>query len=341
MERDEIRNPVSVLDESGGPVNFGWARTPLFFYNPVLIRAPQRHVFGADRYIVFSPTHLIVFEISDGGYLGHISLLVISLKDHRRFFQSFVIPFSLGSIKLPHASDAGSLRFQRKNFRLDFIVMESGARIIKVDIPKFGHRHLRGELVLSAPAGAESMVIHMPWRGEKNAFRYSRSSPWYYAEGVIQFGGAELVFTRDNAWGMLDWIRGVRPRADVHYWAAACGLSENRLVGFNVGYGLADSSMGTENAFFLDGKLHKLDQVTFHIPPSNWLEPWRFTSNDRRLEMNFVPHQEQAEVNRILLYSLKRRQVCGSFSGRVVLDGGEELEFSDITGFAERRKTKH
>jgi hypothetical protein len=185
------------------------------------------------------------------------------------------------------------------------------------------------------------MVTHMPWRGEKDAFRYSRSSPWYYAEGVIQFGGAELVFTRDNAWGILDWSRGLRPRADVHNWAAAGGLSGNPLAGFYVGYGQADSSMGTENAFFLGGKLHKLDQVTFHIPPSNWLEPWRFTSNDRRLEMNFIPHQDQAEGNRILLYSIKRRQVCGSFSGRVLLDGGEELEFSDITGFAERRKTKH
>ncbi|MDR2068369.1 MAG: DUF2804 domain-containing protein, partial [Spirochaetaceae bacterium] len=80
--------------------------------------------------------------------------------------------------------------------------------------------------------------------------------------------------------------------------------------------------------------------VTFHISPANWLEPWRFTSNDNRLEMTFIPNQERSEHNRVLIHSLKRRQVCGFFSGKVILDDGEELEFQNITGMAERRKTQ-
>jgi hypothetical protein len=157
---------------------------------------------------------------------------------------------------------------------------------------------------------------------------------------VVQFGTSELVFTKGKAWGIFDWNRGVRPRADVHYWAAGCGLSEGRQVSFSVGYGSADPSRGTENGFFLDGKLHKLDQVTFHINPANWLLPWRFTSNDNRLEMTFTPHQERLERNRMILYSLTRRQVCGFFSGKAVLDDGSLMEFQNITGFAERRKTR-
>jgi hypothetical protein len=342
MTQHEIVEPVSVLDETGRPVNFGWARSPLFFYNPALIRVPHSRIAESDRYIVFSATHMISFEISDNGYLGYIGVSVISLRDKKRSTQAYTIPFPLGSFGCPSNSDAGSTRVQYKNSALDFIVMKGGARIIKVDIPKFGHhRNLRGALVLSEPPGAESMVNNINWRGEKNAFRYFRSSPWYIAEGVMQFGGSELVFTKDNAWGILDWSRGVRPRADVHYWAAACGMSGGRQIGFNVGYGLADSSHGTENAFFLEGKLHKLDQVTFNIPPVNWLEPWRFTSNDKRLEMHFIPHQERYERNRLFFYSIKRRQVCGSFSGKVVFEDGADLEFHNITGFAERKKTRH
>jgi hypothetical protein len=342
MTQKELRTPVSALDESGRPVNFGWARDALLFYNPALIRAPHRRITESDRYVVFSPTHLIVFEVSDSGYAGYIGVSVVSLKDKKRSTQIYTVPFPLGGFGLPGNSDSGSVRIQRQNSIIDFIVMESGARIVKVDIPKFGHhRNLRGALVLSGPPGAESMVTHMPWRREKSAFRYSRSSPWYIAEGVMQFGGTELVFTKDNAWAILDWNRGVRPRLDVHYWAAACGLSGGRQVGFNIGYGAADSSLGTENAFFLDGKLHKLDQVTFHIPPADWLEPWRFTSNDKRLEMLFIPHQERIERNRMVFYSLKRRQVCGSFSGKVTLDDGRGMEFQDITGFAEQKKTSH
>ena len=110
-------------------------------------------------------------------------------------------------------------------------------------------------------------------------------------------------------------------------------------MGFSVGYNSADSSMGTDNAFFLDGKLQKLDQVTFHIP-SGRNAPWRFTSNDNRLEMTFTPHQERDENHQMFFYSLKRRQLFGSFSGKVILDNGSEFEFKNITGMAERRKSR-
>ncbi|MDR2575394.1 MAG: DUF2804 domain-containing protein, partial [Treponema sp.] len=193
----------------------------------------------------------------------------------------------------------------------------------------------RGELVLSEPAYVESLVYNLPWRNDKYAFRYSRTSPWYAAEGVIQFGPAQIIFSGGNAWGIFDWNRSVRPRADIRYWAASCGLSHGRLVGFSIGHGLIDSSVCTENAFFADGKLHKLDKVTFHIPPSNWFSPWRFTSNDSRLEMIFSPLQMRVDRRQMLYHTVNRRQVYGSFSGKVVLDDGAEMDFYNITGFAE------
>jgi hypothetical protein len=341
MTQIEISAPVSVLDANGRPVNLGWARKPLFSYDPDLNRGPVRRINESDRYIIFSSTHLIMLEILDGGYLGHVTISVVSLLDKNRSTQSFTTPLSLGSFNLPRASETGSVRLQQKKAIIEFAAMEGGTRLLKVDIPHFGRRrHLRGVVVLSPPAGAESLVCHTPWRGEKYAYRLSQRSPWYVAEGVMQFGTAELVFTRGNAWGIFDWSRGLRPRLDVFYWAAACGMAGDKQLGFSVGYGAADASQGTENAFFLDGKLYKLDQVTFHISPGNWLQPWHFTSNDKRLEMTFTPHQERSDHNRLFFHSLKRRQVCGSFSGKLILDNGDVLEFRDLRGIAERRKTR-
>jgi hypothetical protein len=341
MAQNELENPLPTVDENRRPVNFGWARSPLLTYDPFLCGGSRYRLTESDRYIIFSPTHLMILEILDGGILGYIGISVVFLKDKRRSTQSYVIPFPLGAFELPKDSQKGSIRIQQKKGEINFAVMEGGARIIKLDIPKFGHhRHLWGVVVLSADPSSQSIVTHLPWRREKNAFRYSRRSPWYTAEGVMQLSGTEIVFSKGSAWGILDWNRGVRPRSDIRFWAAACGLSGERQIGFNVGYGTADSGFGTENAFFVDGKLHKLDQVTFHISPNNWLEPWRFTSNDNRLEMTFVPNQQRFEHNRVLIHSLKRRQVCGSFTGKVILDTGEELEFQDLTGIAERRKTQ-
>jgi len=340
MPIPEIITPVPALDELGRPQNFGWARSPCFIYDPALLSAPRRSISEFDRYVLFSPTHLAIFEILDDGYLGYLFMSVVSLKDKKRSSQTFVTPFSLGCFDLPKNSETGSIKYTRgKNF-LNFAAMNGGARIIKADIPRFGHhRSLRGEVVLSPPEGAESLVTHMPWRGKGDAFCYSRHSPWYFAEGVIQFGSAELVFTRGNGWGIFNWSRGVRPRSDLRFWAAGCGHVEGRQSGFSVGFNSADSALGTENAFFLDGRLHKLDQVSFHIP-SGRLVPWHFTSNDNRLEMNFKPFQERDENHQMFLYSQKRRQLFGSFSGRVILDDDSTFEFYDITGMAERRKSR-
>ncbi|MDR2094605.1 MAG: DUF2804 domain-containing protein [Treponema sp.] len=340
MNQIEITKPVSVLDDAGKPVNFGWARYPYFNYDPAYIRSNNTTISESDRYFIISPMHILSFEILDNGFLGYAGISVVSLKEKKWNTQVFTSPFTLGALGLSPNSSKGSVRFQKQKAILDFVAMEGGARIIKADIPKFGHRRmLRGEVVLSPPTNAESIVTHMPWRREKNAFRCSCHSPWYTVEGVIQLGATEMIFTRGNAWGIFDWNRGIRPREDLRYQASACGISAGREISFNVGYGSSDAQMGTENAFFTDGRIHKLNQVTFHISPANWLLPWHFTSNDNRLEMTFYPNQERVERHWVLFHSLRRRQVFGYFSGKILLDDGTPLEFQNITGFAERRKT--
>lgn len=340
MSQTEITGPAPVMDEAGRPQNFGWARFPFFEYDHNLVRAPRGRVSEGDRYVLFSPGHMVIFEVLDDGYLGYVFASVISLKDKSRSSHIIVTPFSLGSFDLPGGSESGSIKFSRKKVLLNFAAMDGGARIIKADFPKLSHRHsVRGEVVLTPPEDAESLATHMPWRGKRGAFSCLRRSPCYFAEGVIQFGSSEIVFTRGNAWGIFDWNRGVRPRSDLRFWAAGCGKIEDRIAAFNVGYSSADSAAGTENAFFLDGRIHKLDQVSFHMPSDRYM-PWRFTSNDNRLEMTFTPHQERDENHQLFFYSLKRRQLFGSFSGRVVLDDGSEFTFRNITGMAERRKSR-
>jgi len=343
MSDAEITELRPILDRFGRPINFGWARAPLFEYNPSPFGGASRtRITEADRYLIFSATHQIVFEISDDGYMGHVGISIVSIKDRRRSTQNYDSLFSLGRFALPLDSEEGSIKIRERKAALDFILMKGGIRIIKVDYPRFGHhRHLRGEVVLSpAVPDAQSVVTVSPCRRDKFAFRYFRCSPWYITEGVMQFGTSEIYFTRDNAWAVYDWKREVRPKRDVRYWAAACGMAGGRLVGFNVGYGSSDSSAGTENAFFVDGIVHKLDQVTFHIPPTNWLNTWKFTSNDKRLEMTFTPSQERKEKRNVLFYSTKYHQVYGTFSGRAILDDGNPIAFWNITGFAERRKTR-
>ncbi|MCL1991320.1 MAG: DUF2804 domain-containing protein [Spirochaetes bacterium] len=342
MSQNEVTEALPVLDSGGKPQNPGWARGPVFSYDPALLWVPRRRISESDRYILHSPTHMVVLEVRDDGWLGLIGVSVVSLRDKNRSTHVKKSIFPLGSFGMPAASGSGSVRQKRKDASLDFIAMDGGVKIIKTEMLNFGRgRSLRGQVVLSEPeGGAQSLACNQMWRGDKSAFRYSRYSPWYFVEGVIQIGSHEIFFTRGNGWGIFEWHRGARPGKDIRVWAAACGLSGGRLLGFCTGYSFADPSFGTENAFFVDGKLHKLDKVTFHIPPADWLAPWRFTSNDNSLEMTFHPHQERSERNRIFFQNFARRQVFGYFSGKVVLEDGQEIRFVNLTGFAERSKTR-
>jgi len=344
LSQKEVVSALSVVDGAGRPGNFGWSRQPAFFYDPAMVWAPRRRVSESDRYIVFNPTHTIVFEVRDDGYLGHMGVVVASRREKKRSTRSVQTLLPLGAYGMPPESRGGAVRYRRKGAELDFVPMGGGVRIVRANIPKLGSsRGIRGQLVLSEPAlgfPAESLVRNAPWGGDGSAFRCSGCSPWYTAEGVVQFGTTEIVFTKGNSWGVFDWSRGVRPREDVRLWAAGCGMAGGRLVGFSLGHGSEDASRGTGNAFFADGRLHKLDLVEFAPPPAGGLSPWRFASSDGRLEMAFSPQQERSDRGRLLFHSFSRRQFCGGFSGRAVLDDGSAIEFSAIPGFAERARTR-
>jgi hypothetical protein len=87
--------------------------------------------------------------------------------------------------------------------------------------------------------------------------------------------------------------------------------------------------------------MHKLSHVTFHFPTSGLASPWEFTSDDQRLEMTFTPILQNRANNRFLFHSISRHLLFGYFSGRFILDDLSHFAFTNITGYAERRRTRY
>ena len=104
------------------------------------------------------------------------------------------------------------------------------------------------------------------------------------------------------------------------------------------------SSAASENMLFYAGKAHKLSQVTFHIPmkdgKEDYLQPWRFTSDDGRFEMDFLPVMNRASCTDVKLIKSDQNQVFGRFSGTATLDDGTVLQIRDLMGFAEKVENK-
>ena len=112
-------------------------------------------------------------------------------------------------------------------------------------------------------------------------------------------------------------------------------MIDDHSFGFNLGYGFSDRTPASENALFYDRKIHKLEEVSFHIPENSYLEPWTITSSDQRCELIFTPAADRQSQFNLLLIKSVQHQVFGHFSGNVILDDGSTVTLTHFPGFAE------
>ncbi len=155
----------------------------------------------------------------------------------------------------------------------------------------------------------------------------------------MKIGDRVFDFESEPSNGVLDWGRGVWTYNNTWYWGSASGLVDNIPFGFNIGYGFGDTSKATENIVFYDGIGHKLDEVEFRIP-DNYTDPWQFTSNDGRFEINFAPVIDRNSNTKVLFIESDQHQVFGHFSGQIVLDNGAIVNVDRVFGFAEKVMNK-
>jgi hypothetical protein len=65
------------------------------------------------------------------------------------------------------------------------------------------------------------------------------------------------------------------------------------------------------------------------------MKPWRFSSSDGRLEMDFKPLVDRQSSTTLGPIRSQQHQVFGEFSGSARLDDGQELKLERFLGFAE------
>ena len=157
------------------------------------------------------------------------------------------------------------------------------------------------------------------------------------ASGRVKKGEETYIFNHDDSFGVLDWGRGVWTRKNTWFWGSASGrLRDGTSLGWNIGYGFSDRSYASENIIFYNNIGHKLDQIEFHFDKSDYLKPWKFSSNDGRFEMNMKPILDRNSKINLLLIKSVQHQVFGYFSGFFILDDGTKIEVKDLLGFAEK-----
>jgi len=333
-ERSRLLNSEGVLNQRG------WARDLLLEYDRNDIKAPKFRIKEWDYYCILNDDGGVAFTIADNGYLGFIAATVFDFNKPEEISGDLITLFPLGAFNLPPSSKSSDVIFENRTISLKFL-RRPETRIIEVNFKNFRNKQdLKGKIELRQPDSYETMVIATPFPKNEHAFYYNQKVNCMPAAGELFLGSRKIEFNPETSFGVLDWGRGVWTYNNTWYWGSASGKVNGNLFGFNIGYGFGDTSKATENLLFFNGKVHKLDQVKFHIPDGNFLKPWTFSSNDSRFEMDFIPIIDRNSNTNLLFIQSDQHQVFGRFSGKAVLDDGREIIIKDFLGFAEKVKNR-
>jgi len=340
----EITESSNLLDSAGRLVQCGWARQPLLTYNPenlafYRLRALQfLRLKEWDYYAVFTPRYFVAMAVANLGYADNVFAYLLDFEQPWMHEESLLIPLARG-VSLPHDSQLGDVHFDNGTVHMEFRVEDGGRRLV-INWPNFHTgAGLTADIQLRLPPRHESVVMATPI-GERR-FYYNRKLNCLPASGWLRYAGQTYSLDPTQCLGGLDWGRGVWEYRSFWNWASASAyLPDGRSLGLNLGEGFGDLTAASENAFILDGCVHKLDQVPFVYNPSDYMQPWCFVSSDGALDLTFTPFYERVARSNVLIISSEVHQMFGHYSGRLRTAGGEQIEVRDLLGFAEEHHAR-
>ena len=338
MEQIMHTQPGPVLDEKGRPFP-GYSTHSVLTYNRNQIKAPAYRIKEWDFYQISNEELCLQFTIGHTSYVGQVSVMLFNFATGEKIlYKEKLIPLPFGKMGMgTNAESDSTLKYDKGGMYMEFITKD-GVRTLKCKCEE-----VETEIVLRTTM-PHSLVINIPFDEKETQFYYNHKINCMTAEGYVKNGDKEYKFDPADSYGILDWGRGVWTYSNTWYWGSASGLADGVDFGFNIGYGFGDTSAASENMLFYAGKAHKLSRVTFHIPMKNgkedYLQPWRFTSDDGRFEMDFRPVINRASCTDVKLIKSDQNQVFGRFTGTAVLDDGTRLQVRDLFGFAEKVENK-
>ena len=336
MRNHEVTTVQPLLKADGTLREPGWSRKMVQVYDRSKIKAPAFRIKEWDYYLVVSQKNefAVALTISDDGYIGLQSASLLDFTKTWEHTETILNAFPMGKLKLPSNSSAGNTVYHDKRLDMEFIV-EPGKRRLVCNFKNFcDGKPFFCDVTLEQPE-MDSMVIATPW-DKKGAFYYNQKINCMRASGSATFDGKTYAFDPEIDFGPLDWGRGVWTYDNTWLWGSGNADIGGNSFGFNIGYGFGNTKAASENILFYNGKAHKLDDVTFHIPASGYMDPWTFTSSDGRFEMEFTPVLDRAASLDYKVIVSDQHQVFGSMTGTAILDDGTAVHIRDVLCFAEK-----
>ncbi|MFI6481713.1 DUF2804 domain-containing protein [Nonomuraea sp. NPDC050663] len=318
----EITDPVDLCLPGGrlNPEAVGWTRRPLHRAN---LRGWGRRKRW-EYWGIVTPTHIVGLVAASLDYAGLHGLYVLDRATGRESAKDVVVPLARGAV-MPDRSGSGTASVSGGGLRIDLADHAGGTTIRAVS------EAIELDVEVARPGGHESLGVVVPWGADR--FQYTVKDLGRPARGTLRVGS--LTHRIVDAFAVLDHGRGKWPYSVVWNWAAGC--APGRAI--QLGGKWTDGTGSTENALFLDGRMHKIgDELEWLYDRHDWKRPWRITGP--RVQAEFHPYHEKVAKTALLVVANETHQCFGHFTGRARADDGSWIDLDGLTGWAEEARNR-
>lgn len=336
MEQNQLIEG-NLLDEKGHIIEAGYAYSLVKIYSRDQVKLSHLKIKEWDYYFISNQQFGVALTVADNSYMSLIGATFFDFVNKQIFAKNVMGFMSRGKFHMPTDSRAGDIVVENKKASFKFL-HENNKRHLLVSLKNFDkNRDFRCDIYLEETC-PDTMVIVTPFK-KPGHFYYNQKINLQKASGYVKLGSSQFDFGSDS-YGVLDWGRGIWTYKNTWYWSSLSGVYRGHRIGFNLGYGFGDTSKASENVFYYDDKIYKLDDVRFDIPlddkgNDDFLKPWKFRSSKGDIDLTFTPIIDNKTRASAVIIKQIGDQVFGKFSGHVSIDD-KIIYFEDLLGFAEK-----
>ncbi|MEV6162090.1 DUF2804 domain-containing protein [Streptomyces sp. NPDC052052] len=320
----EITAPVDLCLPDGrlDPAAVGWTRRPLHRSNLRGWGRGKRWEYWG----IVTPSHIVGLVASSLDYAGVHGIYVLDRSTGRELSKDAVTPLARG-VRMPERSGAGTASVRGGGVTIELVQHPVGTTVTATA------PGIRLDVEVPLPDGHESLGVVVPW--SRHRFQYTVKDLGRPVRGLLTLGTERIPISETDSFAVLDHGRGKWPYSVTWNWAAGC--APGRAV--QLGGKWTDGTGSTENALFVDGRLHKIgDELEWTYDRSDWLRPWRISGP--RVEAAFHPFHEKIARTSLGVVAGETHQCFGHFTGRARADDGTWVELDGLTGWAEEARNR-
>jgi hypothetical protein len=202
---------------------------------------------------------------------------------------------------------------------------------------------INGELTSYRNVKEEDLFDIMPVSDDNKHFFYNLKSYNNVCQGTMKIGNNSLKISKEGCMGAIDYGRGIFHYKTSWSWGAASGrTTDDRKISINIGHGIPNkNSRSVEDAFKIEGRVVKLNPLEVTYDHRNFMNGFTFKTSKNfedekhSADITFKVYHTHKNSENLVLINTSIDYVYGFYSGRVVDEQGQVIEFIEIPGIFE------